>query len=129
MSIDTRLKAGQTAACPNPSREAKPGGDRKRQQGLRVVFHAVLQYTRRSQDGDRLALQAAYVSATDENSNGCLSRSFANIKKLPPILVPMCCVGHTARCANTADVGCQSKFTHDSTAHLVHVLGSNRENT
>ena len=45
LSIDARLKAAQSAACPNPSREAKRRGDRKRQKGLFVVFHAVLQYT------------------------------------------------------------------------------------
>ena len=43
--IDARLKAAQSAARPNPSREAKPRGDRKRQKGLFMVFHAVLQYT------------------------------------------------------------------------------------
>ena len=45
VSIDTRVKAEQTAACPNPSREAKRRGNRKRQKGLHVVFHVVLQYT------------------------------------------------------------------------------------
>jgi hypothetical protein len=32
------------------------------------------------------ALDAAYINATDENSNGCLSRSFADIKELPRLL-------------------------------------------
>ena len=32
------------------------------------------------------ALDAAYINATDENSNGCLNRSFADIKELPRLL-------------------------------------------
>jgi hypothetical protein len=45
MFIGARLTAAQSAACPNPSREAKRRGNGKRQKGLYVVFHAVLQYT------------------------------------------------------------------------------------
>jgi hypothetical protein len=34
------------------------------------------------------ALDAACLNATDENSNDCLSRSFADIKELPTAFVP-----------------------------------------
>jgi hypothetical protein len=44
VSTNVCLNAGQSAACPNPSPEAKRGGDRKRKKSLCVVFHAVLQY-------------------------------------------------------------------------------------
>jgi hypothetical protein len=45
-----RPKAGQLAASPNPSCEAKPCADGKRQKNLCVVFHAVLQYAQATQD-------------------------------------------------------------------------------
>jgi hypothetical protein len=82
-SIDTRLKADQTAARPNPSREAKHLGDSKRQQGLCVVFHAVLQYTQDLKNVIVCALDAACANATDENRIGCVRRSFGNCKRLP----------------------------------------------
>jgi hypothetical protein len=46
MSIDTRMEADQTSARPNPSHETKHRGDRERQEGLCVVVHAFLQYTK-----------------------------------------------------------------------------------
>ena len=85
MPIDARLTIGQSPACPNPSREAKRRRDRKHQKGLCVVLHAVLQHTLRPQDRRR-ALDTACTNATDENSNGCLSRSFADIKELLRLL-------------------------------------------
>ena len=41
------------------------------------------------------ALDAACTNASDENSNDCLSRSFANIKELHASFVPMCHVGNS----------------------------------
>jgi hypothetical protein len=70
-------------ACPYPSREAKRRGDKKRQKNLCVMFHAVLQYTLRPKAVIVRALDAACTNAVDEISNGCLNRSFANIKELP----------------------------------------------
>jgi hypothetical protein len=43
------------------------------------------------------ALDAACTNASDENSNGCLSRSFANIKELPRLLF-QCATLATPRC-------------------------------
>ena len=138
MSIDARLKAVQSPACPNPSREAKRRRDRKHQKGLCVVFHAVLQHTLRPQDRRR-ALDTACTNATDENSNGCLSRSFANIKELSATFVPMCHVGNTAmwtRSGNGAIAGSKSLFFYfRNLSSLIfrgaslNVLGPRRDNT
>jgi len=57
-AIDARLKAGQLAACPNPSPKAERRTDRKRQKNLCVVFHAVLQYIQQLQDVIVCALAA-----------------------------------------------------------------------
>jgi hypothetical protein len=50
-----------------------------------VVFHTVLQYTN-LKTVIVCALDATYIDALDENSNGCLNRSFGNIKRLPRLL-------------------------------------------
>ena len=48
------------------------------------------------------ALDAAYINATDENSNGCLNRSFGNIKGLPRLLFQ--CVDWPNRDGNVRQV-------------------------
>ena len=50
-----------------------------------MVFHTVLQYTY-LKTVIVCALDATYIDALNENSNGCLNRSFGNIKRLPRLL-------------------------------------------
>jgi hypothetical protein len=71
---------------------------------------------------DRVTRDATYVNAADENSNDCLSRSFADIKKLPTILVAMCCFGHTAMCKQR-HTWLPIEIHLFSTAHPVNCLG------
>lgn len=75
-------QASQSAARPNPSSETKRCGDRQRQKGLCVVFHAVLQHTLRPRDDGRAGIRCCVYKRHRQNSNGCLSRSFADIKEL-----------------------------------------------
>ena len=60
---------------------------------------------------------------SDENSNGCLSRSFANIKELSATFVPMCHVGNTAmwtRSGNGAIAGSKSRVFLFSQSQFAH---------
>jgi hypothetical protein len=50
------------------------------------------------------ALDAACTNASDENSNDCLSRSFANIKELPHLLF-QCATLATAMWTRSANSG------------------------
>jgi hypothetical protein len=51
-----------------------------------VVFHAVLQHTLRPQDYGRPGIRCCVYKRHRQNSNGCLSRSFADIKELLRLL-------------------------------------------
>ena len=78
-----------------------------------MVFHAVLQHTLRPRDRRR-ALDTACTNASDENSNDCLSRSFANIKELPHLLF-QCATLATAmwtRSETAAQPGTSAVFFH-----------------
>jgi hypothetical protein len=77
-----------------------------------VVFHAVLQHTLRPQDHGRPGIRCCVYKRHRQNSNGCLSRSFADIKELLRLLFH-CATFATSVCGSvrrTRHIGDQVRF-------------------
>ena len=116
MFIDARLKAGQPAARPNPSREAKRCGDRKRQKSLCVVFHAV----------PPIHLATVIVRALDAacttpptDSNGCFKMNLRQYQGASATFVSTCFVGRSFLVHQCGG------FHHLSAASKLEISGAN----
>ena len=78
-----------------------------------MVFHAVLQHTLRPQDDGRPGIRCCVYKRHRQNSNDCLSRTFADIKELLRLLFH-CATFATSVCGSvprTRDVWDRVRFT------------------